>query len=710
MFKRLDAFIYGYLVGLNMNLSSIKNYWGGGGNNNGGYNNSGNFLNDGGGGGGNFLDTSRVDKREKAPGQAGRGGGSYGEIGKPSPIEDNTSYRPGYGGQMYAGGVGAETGQYLMGAGGSTSHTLQESAGGGAGIYGGGSSFGKAGGGGGCGFVVSSDTIEYLLDNSILKNEDYSKWWATSYELIVGDNLGNGYCLVEGKENGKKISERFEYTGEVQYITLQPGTYTITCYGAQGGGINKRVYAEDYDKYSGGYGGTAIGNFTFEEEHTFSIIVGQEGQKGNPVNNTNVHHIFGNGGIGRGYVSYDGGGATIFSWQSNLASDEWWRDYNPMVIAGGGGGIVFCSGDSDEMPDSAYSELYRPSGNYTYNPYKDKVSTKYTYYLVSDQSILHIDYSCVTSTNSESNANYKVYVDDELWFDTTEELPLGAGDINEKLYFNEVLDEDTPAEYKKIDVIIETDVPTTIVDDSINIWIETPLRNTDLNNESIKDYNRPIRGTKSNSIDVDSSFVLTIYEPEPPIYIDIHENILVNDKLYVVISGDTSGDIIIDKASSIVVRSKFSSRELTIEPIYKSLHGSIKVRDKQAIIKRIIESKALVYVNSIVIKDNKLIIKDDRAGDLILDNINKIILNDNVIINITEYTSESLDFKGIMQVVDNNTVVLKDVEHLGIEYSSNIETVNSEKVIKKKDVEHKDDNSKQSMKIGSSFIIKKEDV
>ena len=60
----------------------------------------------------------------------------------------------------------------------------------------------------------------------------------------------------------------FNYTGSVQSKTLKPGTYTIECWGGQGG---------TYSSYIGGYGGYSKGTITLTEATTVYISVGGAG-------------------------------------------------------------------------------------------------------------------------------------------------------------------------------------------------------------------------------------------------------------------------------------------------------------------------------------------------------------------------------------------------------------------------------------------------
>jgi hypothetical protein len=107
---------------------------------------------------------------------------------------------------------------------------------------------------------------------------------------------------------------RFVFTGSQTNIILNPGTYDITAYGAQGGNGG----------YSGGLGAEMEGKFNFAMVTTLTLLVGGSGGGGGAFN------------VGAG----GGGGSFIVN------------ETTPLVIAGGGGG----GGDSaDSSSGSGYN-------------------------------------------------------------------------------------------------------------------------------------------------------------------------------------------------------------------------------------------------------------------------------------------------------------------------------------------------------------------
>ena len=118
-------------------------------------------------------------------------------------------------------------------------------------------------------------------------------------------------------------SKRFNYTGNVQQITLEEGIYKLECYGARGG--------NGYGNSSGGKGGYISGLITIPSTKSLFIYVGQAGNDGNGRRNS-----FNGGAIG-GYDTYggtenggSGGGSTDFRFTEDINSR--------LIVAGGGGG------------------------------------------------------------------------------------------------------------------------------------------------------------------------------------------------------------------------------------------------------------------------------------------------------------------------------------------------------------------------------------
>ena len=116
----------------------------------------------------------------------------------------------------------------------------------------------------------------------------------------------------------------FNYTGSVQSKTLKPGTYTIECWGGQGG---------TYSGYIGGYGGYSKGTITLTEATTVYISVG------GAVSSSSTTAGFNGGGTGIS-SGRGGGGATDVRIGKNSL-------YSRVIVAGGGGGAGVTSANAN---------------------------------------------------------------------------------------------------------------------------------------------------------------------------------------------------------------------------------------------------------------------------------------------------------------------------------------------------------------------------
>ncbi|MBQ4358991.1 MAG: hypothetical protein II767_01910 [Proteobacteria bacterium] len=109
--------------------------------------------------------------------------------------------------------------------------------------------------------------------------------------------------------------QNFEYTGEVQTVSLPKGKYKLEVWGGQGGGIG-----------NGGKGGYAVGTITLGNTTQVYVYVGGQGSNGTTT---------GAGWNGGGYPTidyyYGGGGGTDI----RIGSDSL---YSRVIVAGGGGG------------------------------------------------------------------------------------------------------------------------------------------------------------------------------------------------------------------------------------------------------------------------------------------------------------------------------------------------------------------------------------
>jgi hypothetical protein len=108
------------------------------------------------------------------------------------------------------------------------------------------------------------------------------------------------------------------FTGSETTVNLNPGTYDITAYGAQGGAGFGNYYGVSGGGRLGGLGAEIEGQFDFSEVETLTILVGGAGSY-----NFSGLSSYGSAGTGGG-----GGGSFVVNGST------------PLVIAGGGGGAT----------------------------------------------------------------------------------------------------------------------------------------------------------------------------------------------------------------------------------------------------------------------------------------------------------------------------------------------------------------------------------
>lgn len=140
-------------------------------------------------------------------------------------------------------------------------------------------------------------------------------------------------CEATSGEYERFGGVEFDYTGNIQTVTLTKGTYVLEVWGAQGGyGMN--------DTYRGGYGGYSVGTITLTESTTLYIAIG--GQGGNGVSKVNTLNAGGYNGGGNTYGTTSkylgsGGGATHIATIDGILSTLSDSTSNILIVSGGGG-------------------------------------------------------------------------------------------------------------------------------------------------------------------------------------------------------------------------------------------------------------------------------------------------------------------------------------------------------------------------------------
>ena len=273
------------------------------------------------------------------------GGGTAGQSG---------SSKYAYGGSQTSGGTASTpsstnyannrtNGSFGLGGNGAGNNSSNPTAvvatggGGGGGYYGGSGGLGAwdgngeaTGGGGGSGYVNTSR----LTSTQLLAGN-------TSIPAPSGGNetghTGNGYARITKLSGGSGSSggsgelaaggnKTFNYTGNVQQITLAAGTYTLEVWGAQGGCA------------TAGLGGYSKGEITLSTETTLYIGVGGKGIQPSGYN-ANSGGYNGGGCAGNDNRGGGGGGAThIATTNRGVLSNYSSYQSEVILVAGGGGG------------------------------------------------------------------------------------------------------------------------------------------------------------------------------------------------------------------------------------------------------------------------------------------------------------------------------------------------------------------------------------
>lgn len=268
----------------------------------------------------------------------GAGGGTTGQDGLSNRVYHGT------GGKQTTFGTGGsseESNRYSVqakfGCGASASNSTDVAPGGGGGWYGGGLHCDSAGGG--SGYVYTPTTASNYPSGCLLN----SAYYLSNAQTIAGNqsfpsptggtetgHSGNGYVRITKLIDVIYLTHAnndimdFNYTGSTQSKTLKPGTYTIECWGGQGG---------TYSGCIGGYGGYSKGTITLTKTTTVYISVGGAGSSSSTAAG------FNGGGTGISSGRGGGGATDVRIGQNSL--------YSRVIVAGGGGGAGVTSANAN---------------------------------------------------------------------------------------------------------------------------------------------------------------------------------------------------------------------------------------------------------------------------------------------------------------------------------------------------------------------------
>lgn len=193
--------------------------------------------------------------------------------------------------------------------------------------------------GGGSGYVYTPTTASNYPSGCLLN----SAYYLSNAQTIAGNqsfssptggtetgHSGNGYVRITKLTDVIYLTHAnndimdFNYTGSTQSKTLKPGTYTIECWGGQGG---------SYNSYIGGYGGYSKGTITLTKTTTVYVSVGGAGSSSSTAAG------FNGGGTGISSGRGGGGATDVRIGQNSL--------YSRVIVAGGGGGAGVTSANAN---------------------------------------------------------------------------------------------------------------------------------------------------------------------------------------------------------------------------------------------------------------------------------------------------------------------------------------------------------------------------
>ena len=187
---------------------------------------------------------------------------------------------------------------------------------------------------------IGKDISKYVDGNitgattTIEKVKGAGTWYL---HALVTDNSGNSKEIVSDDSATVDLIKNFEYTGNIQTVTLQPGYYNLEVWGAQGG--DKTPEGTTVLSEYTGVGGYSTGVYKVTSEQTLYVCVGGAGYGG--INTYCAGGYNGGGGAygdNSGEGGNSGGGATHIATKSGILSSLESDKSSVLIVAGGGGG------------------------------------------------------------------------------------------------------------------------------------------------------------------------------------------------------------------------------------------------------------------------------------------------------------------------------------------------------------------------------------
>lgn len=175
-------------------------------------------------------------------------------------------------------------------------------------------------GGGNITLTYTGRGNETILVQSDANNLDVARSQQITIETTNGSPVVTKTVTIsQAAKPFTPVITDYTYTGSKQTVTLQPGTYKLECWGAQGG------YS------SGGKGGYAVGTIVISEATTAYIYVGGKGDYRASGASSGGFNGGGNAYSIGNYYSGSGGGASDIRLGTDSLSAR-------VIVAGGGGG------------------------------------------------------------------------------------------------------------------------------------------------------------------------------------------------------------------------------------------------------------------------------------------------------------------------------------------------------------------------------------